>query len=899
MAAASDDNPTLNEPFRGSTFESLPHLPCVTLYHRDGRSGCGTHGRDVQTGRLLHWTSVVAAGATGGGGGGDVDDGGGGGGRGGDGAASTMPIPPYVAVMEEGSYVAENVARLVYFSSTLSAGGHYGGAEEGGPLRGVLVLASSSSSSSSSSSFSSPEPLAPQGEGTPSSSLSVGSSHGWNSNGGGGDGLANDDMYGLPTAYVRDPGIASYLASAARAQSDALSTAAGEDGGDIASSASSSSGSSSSASSSSAPPLSASPYPSILAEFNYYMGPGGEVDPATGGAVYDSRRCLGWRDSGGDWTPRCAPLGGNSVWAAAGSPIPPDAGDGDGGGGGAAGGGDDRPTVLVATSIDSTSMFHDLSPGAGNAASNALALLMAADLLGSSVGDGALDALHGRIVFAFFQGESYGYLGSRRFLRDVGVAGGAGFECSSGGIVPSVRKRKDSAATARACLHPLRADLTFANLGGVRGMIAVDQVGNLGGTKDAYVQGGDATDGGGGYAGFLSSVMVELSGSGGDAGGYAARASSVGRQDDGTYPLPPTPLSSLVKVSSNAVGGVVLTGYDDAFVAGSMYHSHLDSTAASGGAQEIDRDAIAYAATLLARTAVAAAYQDADIGVDYATAAAYALELLPDPVDPSSETFVDLYECLFEDGNRETLLAYGGVERANDAARTGTDLGMGVPLGTPPNYYVGIYDSSNGQAFVRAGGRYYGSMIPGGTTGDDGAPVEGYGEDPADAFLVRPSLLEMSIFGMLNDFLGRGSFASSSSSGGEGADAAAPTLKTCKGGDDCSSVAYCDPGPSGLAVPTCAGGRCVCGSRSHYHPALDEALSAAAKLGRFEIAGDDEGVSALYAEPYWSNYVGVRIYNDAGTGPGAYAASIGAAFALACVVFIWKLKKTLVKEKVY
>jgi hypothetical protein len=64
-------------------------------------------------------------------------------------------------------------------------------------------------------------------------------------------------------------------------------------------------------------------------------------------------------------------------------------------------------------------------------------------------------------------------------------------------------------------------------------MIAVDQVGNLGGTRNAYVQGGDATDGGGGYAAFLSEVMLELSGSG-DAGGYGARASSVSSQDDGT-----------------------------------------------------------------------------------------------------------------------------------------------------------------------------------------------------------------------------------------------------------------------------------------------------------------------------------------------------------------------------
>ena len=39
-------------------------------------------------------------------------------------------------------------------------------------------------------------------------------------------------------------------------------------------------------------------------------------------------------------------------------------------------------------------------------------------------------------------------------------------------------------------------------------MIAVDQVGNLGGSKNLYVEGGDATDDESGFAGFLAEVMV-------------------------------------------------------------------------------------------------------------------------------------------------------------------------------------------------------------------------------------------------------------------------------------------------------------------------------------------------------------------------------------------------------
>ena len=57
--------------------------------------------------------------------------------------------------------------------------------------------------------------------------------------------------------------------------------------------------------------------------------------------------------------------------------------------------------------------------------------------------------------------------------------------------------------------------------------------------------------------------------------------------------------------------------------------------------------------------------------------------------------------------------------------------------------------------------------------------------------------------------------------------------------------------------------------------------------------------SALYTEPYWSNYVGVRVYNDAGNNPGVYVSSVGAVFALICLGYVWSLKKRMIKEKVY
>jgi len=863
-----NSDPSLNKPFNAAHFEALPHAPCVSLFHRTGRVGCGTFGHDVMTGRLLDWRSVAdfsdstaAASA----------------------AAEGEKAAPYVAVMDETYYTSENVAKLQSFATRYAAGDDYGAVEEGGPLRGVLVLAANATSSSSSDA--SPAPLAPQGDTTPAAGLTVGPSYEWNANDGG-DGLTMVDFYGLPQVYVRDAATAAYLRGVAAEQSASL-VSGGSDGVSVGS-------------------INAAVHPSIVSQFNYYMGPGDVTDGTDSdetSKVYTSQKCLEWKNNKGEWSPRCAPLGGNSVWSVAGTPLAEGYGGSEAGG---EGGNGARPTVLLATAIDATSMFHDLSPGANTAASNTLALLLAAQLLGA-VDDDTLDGLYGRIAFGFFQGESYGYLGSRRFLKDLVQ----GFQCAGGDEgVPSVYKRKNEEGGRRGCLRPMRADLTFQNLGEVSGMIAVDQVGNLGGTKNLYVQGGDATDANGngdGTAGFLAEVLVELAQEG---GGYAVQASSVvADEEDETVPLPPTPLSSLVKLSDAAVGGVVLTGYDDAFVTGSLYHSHLDSVAAS---QTVDKDAVAAAATLLARTAVAAAYRNPGDGDTNAeTAAAYAMGLLPDAVDSSSTSFADLYNCLFEDGNCETFLKYSNVERTNDALRTGIDLGLGVPLGTPPSYYTSIYDSSNGQAFLHVGGtgsgkRYFGSLVAGNGAKDKyGKEIKDYGTDVSDTFLLRPSLLETSIHGILNDFLGRGSFVASD-------DSSSPTLTTCKHNNDCSSVSYCGGGSdssssSALAsLPTCAGGSCVCGARSHYHPALDEGLSAAANVGpgMFELQQNEddsgEGVSsALYTEPYWSSYVGVRVYNDAGSNPGVYASSVGAVFALLCAGFVWNLKKKMMKEKVY
>lgn len=84
----------------------------------------------------------------------------------------------------------------------------------------------------------------------------------------------------------------------------------------------------------------------------------------------------------------------------------------------------------------------------------------------------------------------------------------------------------------------------------------------------------------------------------------------------------------------------------------------------------------------------------------------------------------------------------------------------------------------------------------------DGETIEEYGKDETDAVMGRPSLLEMSIFGLLNVLLGRGSFADEDRTG------AVLTLATCVSSNDCTSTAaYCDSSSSSslVAVPSVFG----------------------------------------------------------------------------------------------
>ncbi|CAH2064294.1 unnamed protein product [Thlaspi arvense] len=130
------------------------------------------------------------------------------------------------------------------------------------------------------------------------------------------------------------------------------------------------------------------PYTSDVAEFNMVM-------ETTKAGTHNSEACL---QEG-----TCLPLGGYSVW----SSLPPI---------NVLSSNNRKPVVLTVASMDSASFFRDKSFGADSPISGLVALLGAVDALSRVDG---FSNLKKQLVFLVLTGETWGYLGSRRFLHEL------------------------------------------------------------------------------------------------------------------------------------------------------------------------------------------------------------------------------------------------------------------------------------------------------------------------------------------------------------------------------------------------------------------------------------------------------------------------------------------------
>lgn len=621
-------------------------------------------------------------------------------------------------------------------------------------LQGFLVVNSTSIADTSSTNTSPGAQVLPNED----------SGYTWNPTG---DGLLQQNFHGIPMAFVNDPDIINYLLQVSKEPS----------------------------------------LPAIVVGWTLYMGP----------STATSTSCLTWKDASTQtWSPKCLPLGGNSVWS---STTTSSSSSSSG-----------KPVILLTTNMDATSMFHEVSPGANMAASNLLTLLLVAKLLSTKIdGTSTYD-----IAIALFQGESYGQVGSQRFFSEV-----QSFTCLN------LVNHQDR----EACLYPLRPDLSFTELqNNIAAVMAVDQIAiTSDNTFYVHSTNNNNNNNNNGISKFLSNVFLELS-----TDSFTVQSAT----NQGN--VPPSSLQAY------AGDGVVLAGYDATFQDYALYQSHRDNIYD----RPVDVQAITDAAIIVARSIIATLYSTEDAE----TSATYAKNIISSTLSTDDSEYVQsLTHCLFENGNCDFLLKYANMERSTMTQETNFDMGLGALLNQPPSYYVSVYDSYNGQPYAYINQKSYGTY-----TGDE------FGKSKTDTILHRPSVLEMGLYGLLNDSLGRPS--------------ATTELKSCQRTTDCKDVTYC----STEKKTVCSGSQvCVC-SVAHYHVALDLGLEPTLDEvpGKFTLS-EKYTSTPLHTEPYWSSNVGVHVYRKANSAPGLWTLMTGIMTLALGIATSFQIKKYLTLYKLY
>eukprot|EP00008_Paramoeba_atlantica_P014847 CAMPEP_0201479620 /NCGR_PEP_ID=MMETSP0151_2-20130828/4293_1 /ASSEMBLY_ACC=CAM_ASM_000257 /TAXON_ID=200890 /ORGANISM="Paramoeba atlantica, Strain 621/1 / CCAP 1560/9" /LENGTH=663 /DNA_ID=CAMNT_0047861197 /DNA_START=54 /DNA_END=2042 /DNA_ORIENTATION=- len=222
----------------------------------------------------------------------------------------------------------------------------------------------------------------------------------------------------------------------------------------------------------------------------------------------------------------CEPLGGQSVIS---SPIPFR---------------ESTPIILATASLDSTAFFHDLAVGANSDMSSLVVLLTAYDALRQNAS--SLSDLPSQLVFAFFNGESYGYLGSRKFVDDL-----TGFQCSKG---------DDS-----SCEKPFKPSLNFTKIdfSKISQILELKQVGNgIPGNFYTYADPGSQSPE------TISSALNTA----------ASLNSSVSFQPSPValdHGIPPSSLMSFLR-KSRTIPGLVVTDHDGPYE-NKYYHGEGDT----------------------------------------------------------------------------------------------------------------------------------------------------------------------------------------------------------------------------------------------------------------------------------------------------------------------------------
>ncbi|KAI9264906.1 Nicastrin-domain-containing protein [Phascolomyces articulosus] len=273
-------------------------------------------------------------------------------------------------------------------------------------------------------------------------------------------------------------------------------------------------------------------------------------------AAMDSETCLrrGW----------CEAVGGLSVYATPSTDIQAD---------------DQKSIVMLTAGMDSRSLFHDLTNGAGHDISGLVGILAAAEAL-SHVDTSNLPK---HILYTLFSAESWGYAGSQRFVQDISQP----FTCTN-----ASRAVKCPYGSSAPCTNPCVSTLDFKRIN----FDQIDSIIELGPISSASINGG--------YWAHVDDIqtseslvtMLQQQPSGATTSNTTTVSIHPAYQDSVQRRLPPgSSTMSFLKQKRN-IPSVMITDFQKEL--GSLYNSDLDDDI-----EGVDLSSMCQLATSTAKTA--------------------------------------------------------------------------------------------------------------------------------------------------------------------------------------------------------------------------------------------------------------------------------------------------------
>jgi len=306
---------------------------------------------------------------------------------------------------------------------------------------------------------------------------------------------------------------------------------------------------------------------------------------------------------------QCLPIGGQSVWATFGGSI-----------------NSSKEIVLFIAPMDSNAFFHDLAIGADADMSGVLAILTALEAVSSVYPPSGFER---QLVVAFFDAESWGYIGSKRFVDDI-----MNFQCQSPG-------------SDDGCSNPYRYSLEFQHIkiDNIVAIIELNQVGNLfhnnPDTATVYVH--QEPGGTNQLLQLLSSATTGLN--------------IVVQPASSTNPgIPPSSLMSFL-AQKPSLNGVVLAEHYAQYT-NNFYHSQFDTE------NNIEINSIIVISSLLARTMIALASNSnstSEIYVNSSLAAELVNCLVYSLACPLVRHYLDFYSYSFSPSHYCSIYEQGYV----------------------------------------------------------------------------------------------------------------------------------------------------------------------------------------------------------------------------------------------